>query len=369
MKSLSTEEKDLLKDFRTDESRRSILKSLLALGVGVGAATKFAEVLAAGSEDQVKKLVILSQPGVLPQICANISNPVLKKQYPALDIEIVDSNNATSYPRMLAQKNAPVISGAMINDYFAQRGITDGMWEKFDPALMTNLSEVPKELMTPGGFGIPFLICPFGIMYNPDRVEKPKSWKDLWKPEYKGRVSMWDAYFDAYVMAAVATGQGPNVAAGIKAWEPYKKNIGAWVSSPIVEADLVSRGEVWLAPHWGAWAELARSQGKNVAFTIPEEGAVQWSAHMQLCKGFSPAVQKLTQIYMNTWLSKDFQLAALEKGFLSPVNKSVTIPPNLIQPGVITVKDAIDKLIRPDFKEIGSQIPKYKALIDRTLKG
>lgn len=368
MKPLNSEEKYLLANFRADHRRRAILKSLLVLGVGVGAAGKFAEVLAAGSEADVKKLVVLSQPGVLPQLCADISTPALKKQYPSLEVEVVDSNNATSYPRMLAQRNSPVISGAMINDYFAQRGIADGMWEKFDPAIMTNVSQVPEVLMTPGGFGIPFLICPYGIMYNPDRVEKPTSWKDLWKPEYKGRVSMWDAYFDAYVMAAEVTGQGPNVAAGIKAWEAYKQNIGAWVSSPIVEADLVSRGEVWLAPHWGAWAELAKSQGKNVAFTVPEEGAVQWACHMQLCKGFSPAVQKLTQAYMNTWLSEEFQLAALQKGFLSPVNKSVSIPENLRQPGVVTVQDAIDKLIRPDFKEIGSQIPKYKMLIDRTLK-
>lgn len=369
MKSLTTEQRYLLKAFDADPKRRAVLKSLFVMGVGAAAAGKFANVLAASSADTVDKLVILSQPGVLPELCTTISTPAINADYDSLEVEIVDSNNATSYPRMLAQRNSPVISGAMINDYFAQRGITDGMWEKFDPDIMTNLEFVPEELLTPGGYGIPFIFSPFGIMYNPDKVEAPTSWKDLWKPEYKNRVSMWDAYFDAYVMAGMVSEGKPEVDAGIDAWKPHKKNIGAWVSSPIVESDLVSRGEVWLAPHWGAYCELARSQDKNVAFAMPEEGAVQWACHMQLCKGFDEAEAHLAQLYMNTWLSEEFQLAAAEKGFFSPVNRAVTLPEALQHPGIMTVDEAIDDLIRPDFKEIGSQIPKYKRMIDRSLKG
>lgn len=368
MKPFNSEESYLLDNFSTSPARRRVLKSLLAVGVGAAAATRFAEVLAAGPDDDVRKLMILSQPGVLPDLCADTSTPLFRRSHPAVDVQIENSNNATAYPRMLAQRAKPVISGAMINDYFAQRGIADGMWEKFDPAIMTGLASVPKEFMTPGGFGIPFLISPYGIMYNPDKVDKPTSWADLWNPKYEGRVSMWDAYFDAYVMAAVTAGKGPNVAEGIKAWAAHKKNIGAWVSSPIVEADLVHRGEMWLAGHWGAWVELARSQGKNVAFTIPKEGAVQWTCHMQLCKGFTPGVQRLTQAYMNTWLSPEFQLAAIKRGYFSPVSSKVEIPAEMKHPGIVTIKEASTRLIRPDFVEIGSQIPKYKVQIDRTLK-
>ena len=369
MKPIDKEDNYLLDNFRTQPQRRDILKSLLALGVGSASVMQFANALATATDAEVAKLVILSQPGVLPKLCNDISTPLIKKMSPKTEIEVISSNNAASYPRMLAQRSSPSISGSMINDLFAQRGIADGMWEKFDPAIMTNLRNIPPEIMTPGGFGIIFLMTPYGIMYNPDRVEKPTSWLDLWNPKYAGRVSMWDAYFDAYIMAAIATGKGPNILEGIKAWSAHKKNIGAWVSSPIVEADMVDRGEVWLAPHWGAWAELARSQGKKVAFTIPKEGAVQWGGHMQLSKGFSPAVSKLSQAYMNTWLSDEFQLEALKQGFLSPVSKAVKVPDDLKRAGFISVDDAITKLIRPDFKDVGEQMPKIKALIDRTLKG
>ena len=368
MKTLRPEDKYLLDSFCTSPKRRNILQSMLAMGIGGATLTQFANVLAASSDEEVAKLVILSQPGILPKLCAEISNPAIKKLSPKTEIEVIASNNASSYPRMLAQRSSPIISGSMVNDLFTQRGIADGMWDKFDPAIMTNLKNVPQELMAPGGFAIVFLISPFGIMYNPDKVEKPTSWLDLWNPKYAGRVSMWDAYFDAYVMAAVATGKGPDILEGIKAWAPHKKNIGAWVSSPIVEADLVDRGEVWLAPHWGAWSELATSQGKKVAFTIPKEGAVQWGGHMLLSKGFSPAVSRLSQAYMNTWLSEEFQIESLRQGFLSPVSKAVKVPDDLMRAGYISVDDAVNKLVRPDFKVVGDQMPKIKALIDRTLK-
>lgn len=368
MKPLNSEDNYLLSNFEADPKRRNLLKSLLALGVGGISVMRFAEALASATDEEVSKLVILSQPGALPKLCTDISTAKFKQKYPKTEVEVIASNNAASYPRMLAQRNNPTISGAMINDIFAQRGIADNMWEKFDTTIMTGLKNVPQVINTPGGYGIVFLISPFGIMYNPDRVAKPTSWLDLWNPKNAGRVSMWDAYFDAYVMAAVATGKGPDVTEGIKAWAAHKKNIGAWVNSPIVEADLVDRGEVWLAPHWGAYAEAARAQGKKVAFTIPKEGAVQWGAHMQLCRGFSPGVQKLAQYYMNTWLSDEFQLEALKQGFFSPVNKSLNIPSELKSAGYISVDDAVKKLIRPKYEEVGDQIPKFKMLIDRTLK-
>jgi spermidine/putrescine-binding protein len=206
-------------------------------------------------------------------------------------------------------------------------------------------------------------------MYNPDKVEEPKSWTDLWNPKYKGRVSMWDVYYDAYIMAGVVTGKGPDIEAGIKAWAPYKENIGAWVNSPTAEEDLVSRGEMWLAPHWGSWTAMAKSQGKNVAFTIPKEGGVQWTGHMQVCAGFSPKVSELTQRYLNTWLSDECQLAWIERGFYSPASTRVKVPEALkSNPAIVSSEDAMKKLVHPDFVKMGAEMPRLKSMIDRTLK-
>ncbi|TDR85381.1 ABC transporter substrate-binding protein [Enterovirga rhinocerotis] len=365
----SEDTKDVLRAFDGHASRRSILKGAAAFGAGGTAFLQLAEALAQASAEDVARLTILSQPGIVPEILKDVTVPMFNKSHPKTSVVFEAASNAVAYPKMLAQRSNPVVSGGMVNDLFAQRGINDKMWAKFDPELVPNAANLPADLKTPGGFGIPFHLTPWGIMYNPDKVEKPTSWTDLWNPKYKGRVSMWDVYYDAYIMAGVVTGKGPDVQAGIKAWEPHKANIGAWVNSPTLEEDLVSRGEMWLAPHWGSWTAMAKSQGKNVAFTIPKEGGVQWAGHMQLCAGFSPAVSKLTQIYMNTWLSDECQLAWIERGLYSPASTKVQIPEALkSNPAIISAEEALKTLVRPDFVKLAAEMPKLKSLIDRTLK-
>lgn len=355
----------------TSESinRRTILKGLVALGAAGGDLATFAQALAQSSSEDVSQLTILIQGGPVADTINNVALPIFKSQYPGVAIQLEVSANAAAYPKMLAQRNNPVISGGMFNDLFSARGSIDKMWAAINPEYMPNAKRVPKDLLLPGGDGVTFQQTPFGIMYNPDRVEPPTSWTDLWNPKYEGRVAMWDTYFDAYAMAAVATGKSPSVEDGVKAWEPYRKNIGVWSTSPIAEEDMVHRGEVWLAPHWGAWCEQARLQGKRVAFAFPKEGATLWSNQLQSCVGFSPKVTELVQRYLNVWLSDECQTAWLKNALISPAVGSLAIPSELqTNPAVISAGDAGKRLIRLDARQVATKFAATKALIERTLK-
>jgi len=359
----------LLHCFAKDVSRRQLLQTLVAAGAGLATLTRFAESLAAAAAEEVATLTIFAWPGLVPEILRESSITPFNRNYPKVTVRLDISTNAVMYPKILASRNNPVISGGMFNDIFAQKGIADGLWVKFDDANVPHRKNIPAEIMTPGGYGITFQLTPFGLMYNPDRVEKPTSWADLWDPKYTGRISMWDSYFDAYIAGAVISGKGPNVEEGIKIWAKYKQNIGAWVVSPTTEEDLVHRGEIWIAPHWGAWAEQARVQGKKVAFTIPKEGAVQWAGHMQCMTGFPPKATELSQKYLDTWISDECQLAWVQKGFFGPASKTVKIPPGMLGlEAILPAEEAAKRLIRYDVRYVGENIPKLKALIDRTLK-
>ncbi len=350
-------------------NRRTILKGLAALGAAGGDLATFAEALAQSSSEEVGQLTVLIQGGPVADTINNVALPIFKSQYPGVGIQLEVSANAAAYPKMLAQRNNPVISGGMFNDLFSARGSIDKMWAPINTDFMPNAKRVPKDLLLPGGEGVTFQQTPFGIMYNPDRVAPPTSWTDLWNPKYEGRVAMWDAYFDAYAMAAVASGKSASVEEGIKAWEPYRKNIGVWSTSPIAEEDLVHRGEVWLAPHWGAWCEQARLQGKRVAFAFPKEGATLWSNQLQSCAGFSPKITELVQRYLNVWLSDECQAAWLKNALISPAIGSLAIPPELqTNAAVISAADAGKRLIRLDARQVATKFAATKALIERTLK-
>ena len=359
----------LLQCFEGDVSRRAVLQSLVAAGAGVATLTGFASHLAEAAADDVGELTIFAWPGLVPDILKEASIAPFTKVHPDVTVKLDISTNAVMYPKMLAARSNPVISGGMFNDIFVQKGIVDSLWEKPREEWMPNKKHVPAEMLAPGGYGVIFQFTPFAIMYNPEKVEKPKSWADLWDPKYKGRVEMWDSYFDAYIAAAMMSGKGPSVEEGIKLWAPHRQNIGGWTTSPTKAEDDVARGEMWLAPHWGAWVEQARSQGKKVAFTIPKEGAVQWGGHMVSVTGFKPRVVELTQRYLDTWNAEECQLAWMKKGFFGPSNRNVKLPADLLKlEAVMTAEEAAKKLIRYDVKAVGERIPQLKALIDRTLK-
>jgi hypothetical protein len=114
----------------------------------------------------------------------------------------------------------------------------------------------------------------------------------------------------------------------------------------------------------------ARARGGRLAFTVPKEGGVQWTGHMQVCAGFSPRVTELTQRYLDTWLSDECQLAWITRGFFSPASAAVQVPENLRSDSVImSAEEAQRRLIRPDFEKIGPEMPRLTATITRTLKG
>jgi putative spermidine/putrescine transport system substrate-binding protein len=350
-------------------NRRSILLGLTALGAAGCDLATLAEALAQASAEEVAQLTVLIQGGPVAETINKVALPQFKRQYPRVDIQLEVSTGAAAYPKMLAQRNNPVINGGMFNDLVSARGSIDKMWAPINPEFMPNSQRVAKELLLPGGDGVTFQQTPFGIMYNPDRVEAPTSWTDLWNPKYEGRVGMWDAYFDAYAMAAVATGKPPSVEDGIRAWEPYRKNIGVWSTSPIAEEDLVHRGEMWLAPHWGAWTEQARLQGKRVAFAFPKEGATLWSNQLQCSVGFTPKITELAQRYLNVWLSDECQNTWLKEALISPAIGSIAIPPELkSNAAVISASDAGKRLIRLDARQVAAKFAATKALIERTLK-
>lgn len=349
--------------------RRDILKAMAACGAAGPSFLAFGEALAAAPADTVAKLTILVQGGPVGDALKAIANPMFAAQYPKAAVELTTSTNAAAFPKMLAQRKNPVIGGGMFNDLFAARGMLTEMWAPFDPAFLTEAVHVPASVRIPGALGVTVQQTPFGIMYNPDRVEAPTSWTDLWNPKYRGRVAMHDAYFDAYAMASVSAGGPPSVEEGIKAWRPHRDNIAVWSVGPTSDQDLVHRGEVWLVPHWGGWAEQGRLQGKNVRFALPKEGATLWSNQLQCSVGFSAVETELIQRYLNTWLSPECQTAWLKEALISPAVDTVRIPDDLrANPAIVAPSDIGSKLIRLDATYIAKNFSSLQALIQRTLK-
>lgn len=75
----------------------------------------------------------------------------------------------------------------------AAKGYADGLFEKIDYSKIPNAKNLIKGAkdLTSSGFGPAYTVNSIGIIYDKEKVGfEIKEWKDLWKPELKGKISI-----------------------------------------------------------------------------------------------------------------------------------------------------------------------------------
>ena len=343
-------------------NRRQFLQATGAVGA--------AALLGRPREAAAAGLNIFSWGWGYSDVVKDVVVPRFTKETPGVDVRLEISTNAAMYPKILASRQSPIVSGGMFNYLYSYRGAADGLWAEFDPRNLPALKHIPAELHPRGTGGYVFSLMPYGISYNPERVDKPKSWADLFDPKYRGKVGLSDLVFDGFMMTAKLVGKDVNdIEAGVREWAKHKENIGPWPKSPAQTHELIDKGELWLAFDFGGLSEGARSRGKKIAFTIPKEGGTPVADILHVLKGFDARTAEQTQRFLGLLLEDDAQRALIKITHVSAVNRNAEIPKELAdREGIITARDAVERLHRYDFKYVGENLAKWKDLIDRNLK-
>jgi putative spermidine/putrescine transport system substrate-binding protein len=348
-------------------SRRSFLGVVAASGVA--ATTGGCGYLSGGSGGTT--LHIQTWPEPYPSIINEYAVAKLREEHDDLDIQVSNEANSDLYPRLQTALNnpPPPVAGGQWNDSWAARGAEDGMWQPLDSGNLPNAAEVVPDLNPQHGVGVTFGITPFGIAYNPRFVDPPTSWTDLYDPRYRGKVALWDTFFDWLIMAArIEGGDERNLEPGLRAWEAAKDNIAMWAPSLPLLHEALDRGEVWLAADWASWSLSAKRSGKSVEFCLPEEGATQASTIFEVHAGVEDEVKARVEELFNFYLTEEFQREQLAQACYSPVIEGVTIPSELADPGLVTAAEAVEKLVRYDYAYIGSQFSAIDEQIRERLK-
>jgi spermidine/putrescine-binding protein len=153
----------------------------------------------------------------------------------------------------------------------------------FDPTYL-NLSFDPNNEYT-----IPYEAGIDAIVVNTDKVPNPpKSWADLWNPEYKGRMVSIDDSRAIIGVALTTLGYDVNTTDPKQLDEAKAKlktlmpNIKVFDSdSP--KTELIA-GDADLGIVWTAEAELAHQQNPAITFIYPTEGAINWQDNWGIAK-------------------------------------------------------------------------------------
>lgn len=363
--------------------RRTFLKAFAAAGLGAVAVGSLAG-CAPGEEPAAPvdptdtagpinaDIAFAMYPGYLALMTQYVFDPYTSDN-PGVTVEGIEGPASQTYAQILASTpgNRP-FHGGMMNDALSWSGVKDELWQYFTEQDVPNLAKVPTSLRNDAG--LPWAFNGFGISYNPEKIPGGiQSWTDLYDPALKGRVAMWPAYFDAYLMAAVAAGASETeIEAGIDAWKAAKDNIGMWITSVADLHQAMDRGEIWAAPDYLGTTVRDAKAGMKLAFSIPEEGAVLNTYQLSVVDGISDDETRAMAGLFDRILDESTQSATFDTVYLIPANGEVTVDASEAQIAGLedfdfTAAAAQERFYKVDYQWVGENTAKIKTLIEDNL--
>jgi spermidine/putrescine-binding protein len=145
----------------------------------------------------------------------------------------------------------------------------------FDPQYL-NLSYDPGNVYT-----LPYEAGTDAIAVNADKVQNPpKSWADLWNPEYKGRMVSIDDSRAIIGVTLITLGYDVNTTDPKQLDEAKQKLKQLIPNIKVFDSDAPSQsliaGDVDLGIIWTGEAALAHQENPAITYIFPTEGPIVW---------------------------------------------------------------------------------------------
>ena len=216
------------------------------------------------------------------------------------------------------------------------QGHQAGIFDKLDPAVVTNLAAVvPPARM---GEGVGVIMQSIGLFYRTDTVQKngwpvPDSWQALLDKRYCHRIGLGDpnVSFTYYALMMLGGGKPDDVPAGTKLLAGNRDCIDSLDPSAAKTIDKAQLGETDIGVLAYQLVVTMAQHGVPVKFVNPKEGSIlQFTTAAVARNAPNPA---MAQQVVNEMLSVLVQQVLVQQFNVSPVNPAVSVPPDLIAKG------------------------------------
>ena len=276
-----------------------------------------------------------------------------KDKYPTIDLhyELFD-DIYTAYEKLGADGNGYDLSFPVSVDVPAFREA--GTLRKLDLSLLPNLVNLGAEWANPGydpgnQYSVPYVWWTTGVGYDPTKVtDNPTSSTALWDPRYDQHIAMMDDYQEVFGLTLIQLGHSANstdtdhMDAALARLTEGKPLVRTWSNDTI---GTMSGGDVWIGMIWGSDVYQISLENPNIAYYIPEEGAVRGSDTMAIYSGAKHPIA--AHLFINHLL--DAQVSAANTnaiGYMGPnaAAREFIDPEILGDPAVNPDQAILDKL-------------------------
>lgn len=319
---------------RSAESRREGV-TRRALGAGALAAMMLPG-LGTSSVRAQEQIVLASYGGTIEQFMRDVAIPAFEKET-GIKVVYVVGTALSNYSKVLATKGRPEIDVYWSNDLTHLGGKLQGLYEKLDPKIVTNLKEVLDVARDANDIGVASHISTTGIQYNSKKFkeagwEPPTSWLDLWNPKYKGKVALYSIgvlYSQEFLgtMTRVLGGSEKDIGPAIKKIKELRDTNGivAFPTSPADMDNVMVQEQAWITAQASIRTLALKQRGSVLEYVSPKEGAPLFMVSFNVVKGARNPIG--AQKFINHMLSVDMQTKAASGMGYAPVNKNAKIPP------------------------------------------
>lgn len=263
---------------------------------------------------------------------------------------------------MRAQKDDVKVDVLLMDEVAAKQALAEGLVEPLDLERVPNLADLYPTFRVEGDPFAKFMFASAVVAYDSNVVkEPPTSYKDFWKPEYKGKIAINNLDTTVGLIFFVTIneiygGTLDNVEPGFEAMKKLKDSVVTFPTQHAQLAQLLTNGDVVMAP-WVSDRVIAQQKaGSSLRLAIPSDGGIVNEAVIVVAKGSKH--KEAAFKYINYVLSPEGQAANAKYTYISPVSSKAVLDEETAKI-VPNGPDVMKHVRRPDWAKISASSPAW----------
>lgn len=344
-------------------SRRSFGR--LAFAAGLAGPSVFTRTAQAAPKPG-DELIVGIWGGVQERLVREYCEKPLVKKY-GCKVRLVLGGTPERRARAYAERGRPSFDVIYLNIAESRQAVKDGVTQVPTGAVpqFAHLVNLAKT----GGYGV--AINPITIIYDKRKARAPvTSWRDLWNPEWKGRIA-WPAFPAAQgaagllMSAKVWGGDERNIDIAFRKIKELKP-FAAISSSQDELYQMFDTGVCDIAIEFGSLSrKYAETRNPNLVIAAPREG--QAAALNVACITVGTRNQQLAEAWVDLHLSEPCLQAYARETYYSPTVDNVRMPGDLA-PKLVNNEDA-KRLVDFDWDVVNRNQRAWVSRFNREIAG
>lgn len=203
--------------------------------------------------------------------------------------------------------------------------------QPIDTSKLTNSKSLAKETVYQkdgSNFAVSIGFYAVGLTYNTEMVKTPpESWKDLWNPEYQGKItapSVSNAMGLPFVLGINEAFGGSRDEVDIAVDQLSKLRVASYFDTAGAGENLFQGDEAAVGAAYASSASSLKERGLPIEYVTPAEGAIAGDIRAHIPEKSSNT--ELAYKFIDFALSVQAQTGLSKDLLMAPVNKKVELP-------------------------------------------